>query len=339
MKRALAIVVALLASTMSAATISVAQYIASLQQLQSQLAAHQTAEARATAQALIGTDVESPRGKFIADHALLSAIARGEHAEPRLAATIRALQSTIDASSIATDPKLLERLRAEERPRELRAGGEVGGVPINDDPRLETVAEKIAHALEWIGKKIEQFYDWLMSWWPHEQAQNEKSAPSGPTAWIVTAVVILIVVVLAVLALEIVRRSKRRNVAPIAESDPIASQRDDDPLSRGSNEWELYAEQLAAAGRMREAIRAWYHAVLVTLYGAGILHFRKGRTNWEYIAALAPEHAWRSELVQLTRRFEREWYGHDESTIEALEECSDRARGIIAAVRRRGVAA
>jgi hypothetical protein len=143
-----------------------------------------------------------------------------------------------------------------------------------------------------------------------------------------------------VLALEIARRSKRRLAAVVTESDPVTSQRDDDPLSRGANEWERYAAQLAAAGRIREAIRAWYHAVLVTLYGAGILHFRKGRTNWEYVSSLAPDLPWRGEFIQLTRRFEEEWYGHDASGAEALDECSRRARRILDGARRgRGVAA
>ena len=62
-----------------------------------------------------------------------------------------------------------------------------------------------------------------------------------------------------------------------------ASQRDADPLSREQDEWEKYAAELAAAGRLREAIRAWYHAVLVGLFRAGLLHHHKGRTNWEYV--------------------------------------------------------
>jgi hypothetical protein len=126
--------------------------------------------------------------------------------------------------------------------------------------------------------------------------------------------------------------------APLVKSDALTSKRDDDPLSRGATEWERYAAQLAASGRIREAIRAWYHAVLVTLYGAGILHFRKGRTNWEYVAALSPDLAWRAQFVALTRRFEEEWYGRDRSSIEAFEEVSERAQHILDAVRRRAAA-
>ena len=70
------------------------------------------------------------------------------------------------------------------------------------------------------------------------------------------------------------------------------------------------------------------------LYGAGILRFRKGRTNWEYISALSPQVPWRGEFVTLTRNFEHQWYGSDRSPAEALDEVSRRARGILESVRR-----
>jgi hypothetical protein len=124
----------------------------------------------------------------------------------------------------------------------------------------------------------------------------------------------------------------------VGTSVPFGSKRDEDPLSRGAMEWERYAIQLAAAGRFREAIRAWYHAVLVTCYAAGVLHFRKGRTNWEYVATLAPSLPWRPEMIRLTRRFEREWYGSDESTLGALDDCGASARAILESVRERGAA-
>jgi hypothetical protein len=74
--------------------------------------------------------------------------------------------------------------------------------------------------------------------------------------------------------------------------------------------------------------------VLVTCYGTGVLHYRKSRTNWEYIASLPPSIAWRSELIRLTQRFEQEWYGADQSTEDALDDCSTRAKLILDALHR-----
>jgi len=146
-------------------------------------------------------------------------------------------------------------------------------------------------------------------------------------------VTIVIVIVIALLAFEVIRRSKRSDGSTVATSEPVGSKRDEDPLSRGATEWERYAAQLAAAGRYREAIRAWYHAVLVTCYSAGVLHFRKGRTNWEHAARLGPDAPYRPAFLDITRRFDREWYGRDESSREALDDCADLARTILESVR------
>ena len=91
----------------------------------------------------------------------------------------------------------------------------------------------------------------------------------------------------------------------------------------------LFAQGPDAAQIFREAIRAWYHAVLVTLYKRGIVHYRKGRTNWEYIATIPPATSWRPALVEMTRHFEREWYGRDRSSPEALADSQALARRLL----------
>ena len=73
--------------------------------------------------------------------------------------------------------------------------------------------------------------------------------------------------------------------------------------------------------------------MLVALFRAGLLHHHKGRTNWEYVARLSPDTAWRPELIELTRRFDREWYGRERSSPEALRECASDARSILTQVR------
>jgi len=340
MKLRVALLLAFLAAPIQAAVIPLAQYVNSLTNIKTLLDAKQTDAARAAARELATAEVDSPNGRFTADTALLNTIATTGKADARLAATIDALRNTMPrAAQPPVDTKLLERIRARETPDALRQGGEIPGVPTSSDERLETIAQKIAKVFQWLGDRIAELFDWILSWWPQGRmrAINESF---GGTPWVVALVVILIVGLLVILALEVIRRSRRREPVVVATSEPIASRADEDPLSRGANEWERYAAQLAAAGRIREAIRAWYHAVLVTLYGAGILHFRKGRTNWEYISALAPDLVWRSEFIQLTRRFEQEWYGHDTSGIESLDECSTRARRILDVVRRgKGIAA
>lgn len=333
--RRIAALIALLVTT-SASAMTMADYVAALESIR---AADATA-AKTQAQQLLGADVESPAGRFTADGALLHEVmADPAKAHTHLEATIAALRARMPSTSAPTDPRLLEKLRAEENVAPLKRGGEIKTMPA-DEKSLEDAGSKLDKGLNWVRKKLDKAADWFERWWPKEkEKENEIRVHGTSPRWLVTIIVIAILIVLAILAFEVVRRS--RAAAPVTEvatSDPIESRRDEDPLSRGANEWERYAEKLAAAGRTREAIRAWFHAVLVTLYAAGILHFKKGRTNWEYISMLPPDVPWRGELVMMTQRFETEWYGHAESTTDALDDAAERARRILDVVRRRAAA-
>ena len=309
-------------------------YIASLSRIETLIASDQIEPARADAKALIGQQIESLNGPFHADDALLGDIANAKRVDvrivPRLAATIAALRRINGMTASATDDKLLTKLEEEQRVAKPKAGG---NMPVDDltGDRVMMLTKAIGEAWSWLGDKIARFFEWLDGFWP--QSQNKEAKPSNIRG-IVVGVVILIAIVVAILAWMAIRRSRAAAPQLVESSAPIASSRDEDPLSRATNEWERYAAQLAAAGRNREAIRAWYHAVLVALYGAAILHFRKGRTNWEYVATLSPSLLWRGSFIELTRRFENEWYGASESSAEALDDCSRRARTILSAMAR-----
>jgi hypothetical protein len=333
--RPLLITIALLFSAFAAGAspIPLQRYIESLEALRVATPDVQPAQARL----LIGTEVDSPNGRFAADTSLLEAVSlKSPDAVARLDAELAALRQLVPVRPGETpDPRVIEALRREEAASALRSGGEVGSVPPGNEDAMKRWIDAIGKAFDWFLKKMEALGDWFRRWWPktgEPGLEERRRSPSVP--FLVTALVIVIVGILTVLALEVMRRSRPAERDAVMTSTLQASKGDEDPLSRGANEWERYAAQLVAAGRIREAIRAWYHAVLVTLYAAGILRFRKGRTNWEYVAALSPEFPWRSAFVQLTGRFEQEWYGRDESTIEALEECSGGARTILTIVRR-----
>jgi hypothetical protein len=332
---AVALLLLLAATSLHAATLTLGEYEAALMRMRNFIAAGQVDAARAEAKGLSGSDVESPNGRFQTDSTLLAQVnaakPRDLGVERRIDATLSSLRRIASAKPVAVDSSLMQRLQKEQALPELPRGGDIRGVQ-GQDPLIKRIAEAIRKAGHWTVEKIVKLVDWLMKFWPDSETKK-KPAASG-MRWTIGALVALIIIVLGVLAFEVVRRSRKAAPSLVEESAPLGSSRDDDPLSRGANEWERYAAQLAAAGRTREAIRAWYHAVLVTLYGANVLQFRKGRTNWEYVAALRPEIAWRPRMIELTRRFEEEWYGSDQSNDDALDECSVTARHILDAVRR-----
>lgn len=319
----------------TATRVTLAQYIAALERIDGLLAARQLDAAKSEASLLKDAQVVWPKGTFVADASLLAAIANAQLADgahrARLILTIDELRLASGMEVAYGNRRLLERIAAEQEPPELPRGGDIDTTIDRDVPLLERVATSIVDMLRWVWKKIVAFIDWLIDLLP----RSERGQPGGDPAlrWIVFAVVAAIVLLVTILAVRVLLRSRAAEPA-VETSAPLGSTRDEDPLSRGASEWERYAGELAAAGQFREAIRAWYHAVLVTCYAAGILHFRKGRTNWEYVASLAPLLTWRPDLIELTRRFEREWYGADQSTPDALEECSERARRILETLRR-----
>jgi hypothetical protein len=284
--------------------------------------------------------VEWSGGHFFADPSLLDAVAKVGRADrrllQRLELTIEELRNSGAVAATRPDAKLLQEVTAEQKVEKLTPGGKVQTTLPADAPLMEQIARSIARMFRWLGEIIRDILEWIFDLFRGSQPE-EREASGGMNA-IVIGTTIVIAVAIALLAIAVVRRSRRRETTEVATSEPVGSRRDEDPLSRGATEWERYAAQLAAAARYREAIRAWYHAVLVTCYSAGVLHFRKGRTNWEYVATVAPSVPWRPELIALTRRFELEWYGHDQSTPDALDDCSGRARRILESLRHRGAA-
>lgn len=332
---ALALILALSGGMHAQTTVSVTleQYVGTLQHIAAHTRDHELTVAKSEVATLSGAEVESASGRFHVDESLIAAISDARGSDPalltRIELTIGELRGAVPAGA-APDPKLLQQVAAEQGVPELARGGEVASPVMAEAPLLERIAESIAKMFRWISKKITKLIEWLLDFLPRRQ---EEPGETTGMRWIVIGVVSLIVIAIVFLAIEVVRRTRRGDVRTIASSAPPRSAHDADPLSRGASEWERYATQLAGEGRFREAIRAWYHAVLVTCYAAGALHFRKGRTNWEYIASLPPSTAWRPELMRLTQRFEQEWYGSDESTADALDDCSAHARNILNALQ------
>lgn len=324
---------------LAANAMPLADYIAALERIESLVSSHQFDAARVDARALIGQQIESPNGLFQADGALLGSIINAKNIDvrttARLAATIAELRRTTgDAAVRPADDALLRKLENEQLRKQPKAGGELPTDEMTGE-NVNRFMEAFGKAWEWIAEKLIKFFEWLDSFFPKEK---KKLVTTKDVHGMATGIAILVAIVVVILAWTAIRRSRRAAPVLVESAAPISSSRDDDPLSRASNEWEKYAAQLAAAGRYREAIRAWYHAVLVTLYGASILHFRKGRTNWEYVAALSPALPWRRDFIDLTRKFEHEWYGLTDSGEEALDDAQRMAKSILNASLSRGAA-
>jgi hypothetical protein len=328
--------------------ISLAEYRARLQGIDLAVRQGNPGAARAAAgrllaeRVVIGANGATP---FSPDRSVLGPLARGargvelRRAAIHLSTLLASLPQEGGAAGTAgaagrVDPALLARLAARAALAELPQGGKLPEV--RDSGVLRAFADFVEPLRRWAAEQIEKLWRWL---WKAFTRQRRGGASEIDLPRLVTVLVIALAAILAGLGLlALQRRRAPAAAAPAPAAGPVPMARDDDPLSRRAGEWEAYARELAAAGRFREAVRAWYHAVLVALYQRGALHHRKGRTNWEYVAAVPPEAAWRPAFAAVTRRFEREWYGGDRSSREALEETAADARALLAVLRDREAA-
>lgn len=328
----------LLPAALAAETISQAGYRNRLEGIQERLRANDWVGARTDARGLLEDRIAFGDERVEPDRSVLGPIANAANPEaarasaPALNQLVAALASREDGSRpAAPDPKLLEEVRAREALAALPQGGKLPEV--QDGGIFAALAGFLEPIFEAIGDFLEKVLEWILDLLFPERSSGGSAV--GLNMAVVTVLVVAMALVLGWVGWRVLRK-RRRGAAPVVTGPaPLPPSADDDPLSREANEWERYARELAAAGRAREAIRAWYHAVLVAFYRAGTLHYRKGRTNWEYVSAVPPGTAWRSRFVEMTRHFEREWYGRDVSTPDALRESEEMALSLLSAVRER----
>lgn len=98
------------------------------------------------------------------------------------------------------------------------------------------------------------------------------------------------------------RRAKRMKVGGLM---------DDDEPERSADEWLLQADDLAASGRFREAVRCLYIACLVRLDEAGVARLIRSETNWEHLRRIE-ESSRRPVGLDFrvpTQKFDLIWYG------------------------------
>ncbi len=314
--------------------IGLAEYRDALKKIQAHAELGDMEELHDAVAALRGVRVRHDGVELQPDPTVLGPLADAKNpaAAKTAAVRLRVLLAELEGSSPPSsvdrpDAALLERLRAEEAEREISPDGKVEGPGLHP-PR--SLMELLAELFEGFVKLIERFLKWLGRLL---FSGSGSVAPAGGVQWMVAALVVVVLVVLGAVAVVALRRSKGLRTVESRSEAPQQSAKDDDPLSRSALEWERFAADLMGAGRFREAIRAWYHAVLVSLFRVGTLHYRKDRTNWEYAYALPSSVPWRAGFVDATRTFEQEWYGRRNTAVETAEAYQRRAQAILAEVR------
>lgn len=149
----------------------------------------------------------------------------------------------------------------------------------------------------------------------------ERSGPEAPSwigGWIFVVVWVLIagiIIALGVFAFRYIRwtrQLKRKSRAVLEDEEP----------ERTLDEWLGRADELAAAGKYREAVRALYVSCLLKMDEARIARFDRSETNWEHLSRIhassrRPEGL---DFLPTTKAFDRIWYGHQTKGAQDFEE-------------------
>jgi Domain of unknown function (DUF4129) len=296
--------------------LDVEAYRERLLSLEARLLSRDRAEAAQEARALLEEGVLWGSQKLPVDRSvLLPIVEEREGVVGPLQALIAALPSSVGAASAPRlDRPALSALalRMAEAPKGLADETSLSALPFQ-----EQLKRLFKSAASWVKERLREAWRWLVKWfkkwWQRPVREETVGAGLVPLVVVGAGVILLLVALAALLSL------RSRPDVPVPKTLAPAKDVDADPLSRTGNEWVERAETLSREGRYREAIRAWYHALLVSCYRSGLLHHRPGLTNWEYARSLGPDLPWRGQFAELTGRFDLEWYGRAQSSAEALE--------------------
>jgi hypothetical protein len=167
-----------------------------------------------------------------------------------------------------------------------------------------------------------RFLEWLdellKKWFKREQSApppRDVSAVTGAQVADVLAVVLIasVVGVLAWLLIRTLKAKQEQEVAQLEVSTLGASALSDDPasaLSRPPEGWAHAADELAARGEYREAVRCLYLALLSRLHREGAITYDVTLSNWDYLRHFKGRRDWLPPFRELTRRFDFAWYGN-----------------------------
>lgn len=287
-----------------------AEYRLRLAELSVAVEAGDAAVMRQQAERIARAEIAWPSGALPADPTL-APLAR-KQAVPALRQRLSALAlAVVEVEAVGTATTVntveLERLAAREADagQRLAHGGSVAANPYDPSRLPPSIWDRVSLTMGWVGDRLGEFIDWVRKMFEREKG-GTKSDGSGVVTitLIIVGALVVVGVVLAILAWP-----KQVQAAVVSAAATSPSPVDADPRTRAADEWARYARELIALGRHREAIRAWYHAMLVNCWSHGLLHHRVGRTNWEYALTLPATLTWRARFHDLTQRFDRAWYG------------------------------
>jgi hypothetical protein len=141
--------------------------------------------------------------------------------------------------------------------------------------------------------------------------------------------IIAILIILVLIVTMIMKRvdMKKRKSGLLADSEDMFSDVETPPGELAASTYESRAMQLAAIGDYRAAIRELLLGGMSWVERAGMIRYRKGLTNRDYVRAVWRRIEKRDAYIITATQFELVYFGRREPTAIMFEMCLDSFRG------------
>lgn len=214
-------------------------------------------------------------------------------------------------------------------------------------PEVDIDKGFLGSALEWAGERlgdvfsaIGNFFEWLFSGLRSPQgttrpppARNSSGSGFGflgisdllTTLAIVAIIAILIVIIAMVIKSIDAKKQKRESL--LSDLSDVLSDVVTPPGDLAASTYESRAINLAAAGDHRAAIRELLLGSMSWIERAGLIRYRKGLTNRDYLRCVWRRHEKRNAFLTTATQFEYVFFGRRNPTAEMFEQCLASFRG------------
>lgn len=203
-------------------------------------------------------------------------------------------------------------------------------------------------AFRWLGEKtslvfryIGDFLEWLFSGPPappgkrgNQQASNRQGLFSGGwlssifglspqvAQFIATALLIILLLVIATILGQLFRRiENRRRKSAFLDEEALLTELDVPPGELPASTYEGRARRYAAEGNYRMAIRELLLGSMSWVERAGLIRYRRGLTNRDYVRSVWRRQTQRDAMLQTASNFELIWFGRRTPTEDMFTAC------------------
>jgi len=167
--------------------------------------------------------------------------------------------------------------------------------------------------IDWLGEFLKQLFQREAAPPPREVSPPLVSGGDVANVLVVVLVTLTVAVLGGLLLMYLTQERKSQGGEGLEVSTVDAAALAGDPahaLSRPPEGWAHLADELAARGEYREAVRSLYLALLSRLHRDGAILYDVTLSNWDYLRQFRGRAEWKPPFRELTRRFDFAWYGN-----------------------------